>query len=155
MTSKGEIDFDLSQSQGISQIAGNCESARMNFLPRGRTLGVPKASPNRDAALGLIAHWTSAEMQLFQATGAGYLPMRGSIATSPAMAKSPHIGWTLEYAAQNPLKFNWPDHPYFLNATLARAVEQVVSNKTGIRRGTGGCRESLPRRRKTLICWPL
>lgn len=127
----------------------------MNFLLRGRTLAVYKAPPNRDAALRLIAHWTSAEMQLFQATKAGYLPMRSRIATSPAMAKSPHIGWALEYAAQNPLKFNWPDNPDFLNATLARAVEQVVSNKTGIRRGTGGCRESLPRRRKTLICWPL
>ena len=95
----------------------------------GWTLGVPKASPNRDAALKLIAHWTSAEMQLFQATEAGYLPVRRSIATSPAIAKSPHIGWALEYAAQNPLKFNWPDNPDFLNATLARAVEQVVSNK--------------------------
>jgi len=32
-------------------------------------------SPNRDAALKLIVHWTSADMQLFQATGAGYLPV--------------------------------------------------------------------------------
>ncbi len=39
-----------------------------------------------------IVHWTSAEMQLFQATEAGYLPVRGSIATLPAMAKNPHMG---------------------------------------------------------------
>ena len=95
----------------------------------GWTLAIPKASPNRDAASKLVAHWTSAEMQLFQAVEAGYLPVRRSIANSPALSKSPHIGWALEYAAQNPLKFNWPENTDFLNATLARAVEQVVSNK--------------------------
>lgn len=95
----------------------------------GWTLGMPKASPNVDAAWKFMAHWTSGPMQLYQATTAGYLPVRKTVAASPELAKSSHVKWALDYAAQQPLKFNWPQNPDFLNATLAKAVEQVVSQK--------------------------
>jgi len=98
-------------------------------LVSGWTLGIPKASSHKDAAWKLIAHWSGAEMQIQQATGAGYLPGRRSVANNPAMDKQSHIRWALDYAAQSPFKFNWPENTDFLNATLANAVQEVLTNK--------------------------
>lgn len=95
------------------------------------SLGIPKASKNRDAAWKFIQHWTSSEMQLHQAETAGYLPVRRSVANAPAFKdpQNAHIGWALTYAAEHPLDFAWPENTEFLYATLARAIEQVVTGK--------------------------
>lgn len=96
----------------------------------GWTLAIPKAAANKDGAAKLIAHWTSAETQIQQSTSAGYLPIRRSVSNNPALSKQPHIRWALDYAAQNPLKFNWPENPDFLNATLSRAITEVLAGKS-------------------------
>jgi ABC-type glycerol-3-phosphate transport system substrate-binding protein len=74
------------------------------------SLGIPKASKNRDAAWKFIQHWTSSEMQPYQAETAGYLPVRRSVADAPAFKdpQNAHIRWALTYAAEHPLDFAWP-----------------------------------------------
>jgi ABC-type glycerol-3-phosphate transport system substrate-binding protein len=100
-------------------------------IVQGWSLGIPRASKSQDAAWQFIQHWTSTEMQVFQAEKAGYLPVRRSAANAPVLKdpKNAHIGWALEYAAQHPFEFNWPENPDFLYATLAKALEQVVTNQ--------------------------
>jgi len=96
-------------------------------------LAIPKASKTKEAAFKLIQHWTSPEIQAYQAEKAGYLPVRRSVASQPAFkdAKNAHIDWALTYAAEHPLDFDWPENTEFLYATLARAIEQVVTGKSG------------------------
>jgi len=48
-------------------------------------------------------------MQIQQATGAGYLPVWRSVASNPARDKQSSIHCPLDYAAQSPFKFNWPE----------------------------------------------
>ena len=97
------------------------------------SLAIPKASKNKEAAFKLIQHWTSAEIQAYQTEKAGYLPVRRSVANMPAFkdAKNAHIDWALTYAAEHPLDFDWPENTEFLYATLARAIEQVITGKSG------------------------
>jgi ABC-type glycerol-3-phosphate transport system substrate-binding protein len=97
------------------------------------SLAIPKASRSKEAAFKLIQHWTSAEMQAHQAEKAGYLPVRRSVSDLPAFkdSKNAHLGWALNYAAEHPLAFDWPENTEVLYATLARAIEQVVTGKTG------------------------
>lgn len=97
------------------------------------SLAIPKASKSKEAAFKLIQHWTSAEIQAYQAEKAGYLPVRRSVASLPAFkdVKNAHIDWALTYAAENPLDFDWPENTEFLYATLARAIEQVITGKSG------------------------
>jgi ABC-type glycerol-3-phosphate transport system substrate-binding protein len=72
-------------------------------------------------------------MQAHQAEKAGYLPVRRSVSDLPAFkdSKNAHLGWALNYAAEHPLAFDWPENTEVLYATLARAIEQVVTGKTG------------------------
>ncbi len=100
-------------------------------IVQGWSLGMPKASKNQDAAWQFIQHWTSTDIQVYQAEKAGYLPVRASAANAPALKdpKNAHIAWALNYAAKHPFEFNWPENPDFLYATLAKALEQVVTNQ--------------------------
>jgi ABC-type glycerol-3-phosphate transport system substrate-binding protein len=100
-------------------------------IVQGWSLGIPRASKSQDPAWQFIQHWTSTEVQVFQAEKAGYLPVRRSAANAPVLKdpKNAHIGWALDYAAQHPFEFNWPENPDFLYATLAKALEQVVTNQ--------------------------
>lgn len=97
------------------------------------SLAIPKASRTKEAAFKLIQHWTSADIQAYQAEKAGYLPVRRSVSNLPAFkdAKNAHIDWALSYAAEHPLDFEWPENTEFLYATLARAIEQVVTGRSG------------------------
>jgi ABC-type glycerol-3-phosphate transport system substrate-binding protein len=101
-------------------------------IVQGWTLAIPKASKNQEAAWKFIQHWTSTDIQIYQAEKAGYLPVRRSASTAPALKdpKNAHVAWALDYAAQHPFEFNWPENPDFLYATLAKALEQVVTNQS-------------------------
>src|SRR5262249_5938242 len=67
--------------------------ARLDFMPvptfaggwqpafvEGWNLAIPAAAKEPDLAWKLIEHWTSPDIQLMQAKGPGYLPMRKSVA---------------------------------------------------------------------------
>lgn len=92
-------------------------------------LAIPKTSKNVDAAWTLVRHWASPEMQAFQMKAAGYLPIRQSIAAGARDGGDPTMAWALEYAAAHPLRFDWPENPEPMNAALARAVADVLTNR--------------------------
>lgn len=91
-------------------------------------VAVPKTSRNADAAWKLIAHWTSPTVQQHQMREAGYLPVRRSV-TAGAEGLDPSIRWALDYAAEHPLGFEWPENPELLASTVARAVSEVLTDR--------------------------
>jgi ABC-type glycerol-3-phosphate transport system substrate-binding protein len=91
-------------------------------------VAVPKTSRNSDTAWKLIAHWTSPSIQEYQMRQAGYLPVRRSV-TAGAESVDPSISWALNYAAEHPLRFEWPENPELLASTIARAVSEVLTDR--------------------------
>jgi ABC-type glycerol-3-phosphate transport system substrate-binding protein len=99
---------------------------------QGWNLLIPTGSAHPDLAWKLIEHWTSPEIQLYQAENAGYIPVRSSVAQDPALADRGHIRWALDYAGQAPLEFDWPENYFALYATLAEMVSEVISERMTI-----------------------
>ena len=94
----------------------------MNTNP---ALFVPKA-----AAL-LLQHWTSPEIQVYQAQTAGYVPIRKD-ALKDAWFKSDDAGdirWALDYAAQVPMTLKFPENTETLYKVTARMFEKVLTNQ--------------------------
>ena len=95
------------------------------------TLAIPAHAKNPDDAWKLIEHWVSPEIQLMQSKVAGYLPMRTSLGNDPSF-NTPgmsHIKTALDYCADNPIAFDWPDTAPAIQDALANAVTAVLSNK--------------------------
>ena len=96
---------------------------------QGWNLVIPQGAEHPDLAWKLVEHWTDAEVQLQQSKDAGYLPMRRSVADDEAFEDSAYMQWALEYAAEHPLEFDWPENYFTLYSTLATLVSDVVSDR--------------------------
>jgi multiple sugar transport system substrate-binding protein len=104
---------------------------------QGWHLSIPRRARNPQPAWRFIEHWTSADMQAYQAGVAGYLPVRRSVANDPRFAtpQNQAFGLTriLDAAAERPLNFVWPENSDALNDALGRMVQQVISNRMPVR----------------------
>ena len=96
---------------------------------QGWNLVIPKGAKHPDEAWKLIDYWTSAEVQLEQSKDAGYLPVLRSVAGDEAFKDAGYMQWALEYAAREPLQFDWPDNYFTLYSTLATMVSDVISGR--------------------------
>ena len=109
---------------------------------QGWNLLIPTGSAHPDLAWKLIEHWTSPEIQLYQAENAGYIPVRSSVAQDPALADRGHIQWALAYANEAPLEFEWPENYFALYTTLAEMVSEVISDRMTIDEAIAAAEES-------------
>jgi ABC-type glycerol-3-phosphate transport system substrate-binding protein len=104
---------------------------------QGWTLAIPKRARNPMLSWKLIELWTSASVQKAQAVRAGYLPVLRSVAKDPDFASGLNAQFRLpevvEYVAQNPLNFAWPENSDSLNDAIGRMTQQVIANKMSIR----------------------
>jgi multiple sugar transport system substrate-binding protein len=107
---------------------------------QGWNLAIPRRAKNPQLAWKLIEHWISKEVQLEQAVKAGYLPMRRSVAKDPSFATEQNMRFglpaLLDYAAANPLDFNWPENTDALNDALGRMVQEVLTNRMSPKEAT-------------------
>jgi len=98
---------------------------------QGWNLVIPKKAEHPELAWKLVELWTSPEIQLRQAIAAGYLPVRRSVAQSAEFQTEGNVAFglpaILEYAAQNPLRFTWPENSDALNDVLSQMVQQVIT----------------------------
>ena len=94
-------------------------------------LAIPAAAKNPDDAWKLIEHWISPEIQLWQAQNVGYIPMRVSLGDDPSFDNplAAHIKPTLQYMADNPLDFSWPESTDALQDALGHAITAVLSDE--------------------------
>jgi multiple sugar transport system substrate-binding protein len=97
----------------------------------GWMLAIPKGAKNPKAAALLLQHWTSPEIQVYQAQTAGYVPIRKD-ALKDAWFKSDDAGdirWALDYAAQVPMTLKFPENTETLYKVTARMFEKVLTNQ--------------------------
>jgi ABC-type glycerol-3-phosphate transport system substrate-binding protein len=94
---------------------------------------IPRGAPNPDDAWKFIEHWTSTEMQSYQAQHAGYLPVRTSVLSDPWFQtdEAAPLSWAVEYAATNPLEFDFPEDTVALYDVWARMFERVLTGQMG------------------------
>jgi len=104
---------------------------------QGWTLAIPKRARNPMLSWKLIELWTSTSVQKAQAIRAGYLPVLRSVAKDSDFATGRNAQFRLpeavEYVAQNPLNFAWPENSDSLNDAIGRMTQQVIANKMSIR----------------------
>jgi multiple sugar transport system substrate-binding protein len=95
------------------------------------SLVMPKGAKNPSAAWKFIDHWTSTKVQVDSARTAGYVPVRSSALKDPWFQepKAETIRWAVDYAAKNPLKFEFPQNTEALYDTWAKMFGQVLTDK--------------------------
>lgn len=103
---------------------------------QGWNLAVPKSAKNPEQAWKLIDYWTGPDVQLAQASRAGYLPTLRSVGRDPAFATEQNVRFglpaVLDHIAANALDFAWPENADALNDTLGRMVQQVFTNRMSV-----------------------
>ncbi|MEX2536955.1 MAG: extracellular solute-binding protein [Trueperaceae bacterium] len=92
---------------------------------------IPRGAENPDEAWAFIEHWTSTEMQVMQATQAGYIPVRRSALEDPWFESdaAAAIIWAVEYAAEHPMDFDFPEDTNALYDVWARMFERVLTGQ--------------------------
>lgn len=101
------------------------------------SLVIPRGARNPDAAWQFIEHWTSTEIQVEQAKTAGYIPVRSSALADPWFETDDAtiIRWAVDYAANHPLDFIFPENTNALYDTIARMFERVLAGQMSPREG--------------------
>jgi len=93
---------------------------------------IPAKAENPDLAWEFIEKWVSFDVQLKQAVEAGYLPVRRSVAQSEEFQTEQNVAFRLpeilEYAAEHPLDFDWPENSDAMNNVLGRMAQQVLTD---------------------------
>jgi ABC-type glycerol-3-phosphate transport system substrate-binding protein len=95
------------------------------------SLVIPKGAKNPDAAWKFIEHWSSTPIQVESAKMAGYVPVRSSALKDPWFndPKAETIRWAVDYAARNPLQFNFPENTEALYDTWAKMFGNVLTGR--------------------------
>jgi ABC-type glycerol-3-phosphate transport system substrate-binding protein len=140
----GRVGFDLEATHWLAAMRQK-QGTPLSWMPspgmdpgkptpadvQGWNLVIPAAAKNPDAAWKLIEVWISPDIQMFQSTTAGYLPMRVSLQDNPAF-QTPALDFiprALAHASHDPLAFEWPENSDALNNALCRAVVSALSGK--------------------------
>lgn len=107
---------------------------RSPALLQGWHAAIPAKAKNPDQGWKFLEHWVSKEMQTYQATVAGYLPVRESVAKSDVFNKpeGAYVRDAIVWAHDNALNFNWPANSDYLINVLARMFGQVITNKMSV-----------------------
>jgi ABC-type glycerol-3-phosphate transport system substrate-binding protein len=92
---------------------------------------IPKGAKQSALAWKLIDHATSTAVQAELSKIAGYVPVRQSSLKDPwfLQDKAENIRWAVDYAAKNPLKFNFPVNTEALYDIWAKMFGQVLTGK--------------------------
>lgn len=96
----------------------------------GWNLVIPRNAPHPQEAWKLVQHWTSPEMQVYQAKSAGYIPIRASALEDPwfKTEEAADIRWAVNYASKYPMDFKYPSNTDVLYDVWARMFEKVLTN---------------------------
>jgi multiple sugar transport system substrate-binding protein len=115
-------------------LPGFDENSTSPAMIEGWNLSIPIAAKHPDQAWAFIEHWISPEIQLWQAHNVGYIPMRKSLGNDPSFAtkETAHIEPALQYMANNPLQFQWPENTDAIQDALGHAIVSVLSNEKTI-----------------------
>lgn len=103
-------------------------------LVQGWNLAIPEAARSPDLAWQLIDFWTSGPIQGAMASIAGMGPVRRTALEHPFFREpqSKVIRWATEYAAENPMQFEFPTNASVLYDTVVRMFAQVLNGNMGV-----------------------
>jgi ABC-type glycerol-3-phosphate transport system substrate-binding protein len=98
-------------------------------------LVIPNGAKQSAAAWKFIEHASSATVQAELAKIAGYIPVRKSSLKDPWFQdeQAENIRWAMNYAATNPLNFNFPVNTEALYEIWAQMFGQVLTGRTAPR----------------------
>jgi len=92
---------------------------------------IPRGAENPVEAWAFIEHWISRDMQILQATQAGYIPVRRSALEDPWFDtdEAAAIRWAVDHAAEHPMDFDFPEDTTALYDTWAQMFERVLTGQ--------------------------
>lgn len=121
----------LGEAVKMTDYPGFEEGRSSPALVQSWSLVIPKGAKQPAAAWKFIEHWTSTEIQVASAKSAGYVPVRRSALKDPWFQepRAEMIRWAVDYAAKNPLRFNFPENTEALYDTWAKMFGQVLTGR--------------------------